>query len=120
MLRYAFCPKCKVDIPIQSKAAARTELEDEFGSLYLTPTCPKCATKQEFHLNKIKAKMDTKGLFRIILLALGVTAFVTGFLWSIGFISTLSFIIPVLIIAGYSYSENQQIQNFNRLRVRRK
>lgn len=120
MLRYAFCPRCKVDIPIKSKAAARTEMEDEFGSLYLTPTCPKCATKQEFHLNKIKAKIDSKGLFIMILLALGTTALVTGFLRSIGFISTISLIIPVLIIGGYTYNENQQIQYFNSLRVRRK
>lgn len=119
MLRYAFCSRCEVDIPVKSNADTRSNLEDEQG-LYLNLACPKCATKKEYHVNQIRAKTSGQGLMTMVGIAIGLGILVTIFFYVLGFYSTFSIILPIAFIGIYYSSKQRAIQNFNKIRINRK
>lgn len=119
MLRYAFCSRCEVDIPVKTSADTRSSLEDEKG-LYLNLTCPKCATKKEYHVNQIRAKISGKGLVSMIGIAIGLGILITVIFYILGLYSTFSLILPIVFIGIYYTSKQKAIQNFNRIRINRK
>jgi len=119
MLVYAFCPRCKIDISIKTSAITRSELEDEQG-LYITKRCQKCATKHDFHVNQIKAKVSPRGLKLTILLSIAFAFILIIILYWMGFWSTFTLALPVAIVYLFHNSQAKEATDFNSIKINRK
>jgi len=119
MLRYAFCSRCEVDIPVNTKAETRSNLEDEQG-LYVNLGCPRCATKKEYHVNQIRAKITGKELISMLGKAIGLGILITIIFILLGFYSMFSLILPIVFFGIIYSSKQREVQVFNRIRINRK
>jgi len=119
MLVYAFCPRCEIDIPIKTSAIIRSELEDERG-LYLDVSCQKCGTKHNFHVNRINAKVSPKGLILTVILSIVFAFLLIVLLYIMGFWSTLTLTLPIIIVYFYQSAQAKEATNFNHIKINRK
>jgi len=111
MLLHTTCHHCKKEIPIDSKAIARTELEDERGAEFVVE-CKKCGTKETKHVNRIKASPN---LVPVAIMAV-ISVVVTLVLWYVlGAIGTISIIIPLIVW----YQQSNAAHKFNSIRIPR-
>ena len=111
MLLHTSCHNCKKEIPIQSNAVARTELEDERGEEFVVE-CKKCGTKDVKHVNRINASPNLVP----VAIAAVISVIVTLVLWYIlGAIGTITILIPLIIW----YQQSNAAHKFNVVRIPR-
>lgn len=108
MKLYTLCNSCSKETSINIGAATRVELENKVGTEFMV-NCEHCAIDQKKHVNKIQAKPNVG----YTLLATALSGILTVFFWDMGFITTLSFALPVLV-----WQQQQTLANaFNGYRV---
>mgnify|MGYP000294758608 CR=1 FL=1 len=86
------CISCHKSFKVKARARTRPDLQMKKGD-YLKLSCPNCARQQEKHVNDIQTGLSP------LLIIIGILAGILSciFLWEMGFISTLSIIIPIII-----------------------
>lgn len=111
MTLFTYCNSCKQEIKVKSSAPTRSELSRDKGDEFYV-NCQNCGVNIKKHVNDISAKPSIV----YALIALGVSAIVTFFLWNIlGLVGTISIGIPFLAWRQQASSANA----FNSFRIRR-
>ena len=108
------CTDCKNQIKIPAfMISDRIELARKQGKEFEV-RCMNCGQRKVTHVDDVKATKDlTIPLISIVSILLAV--FLTIWFWNWGFISTASFIIPLLLISTTSKNERTKISLFNQM-----
>ena len=85
------CSSCKKDNTIKTKASDRHGLLMERGNNEFNERCKHCGNFTKKHINRLYAEGD----YTYVLIGFVVAAIATVLLWDFGFISTLTFTIPI-------------------------
>ena len=120
MLLVTKCTNCKNEIKIKgSFIDSRIALSRKKGNEF-EEKCSKCRTRNQIHVDDIRAEINNKQLMIVTLLCIGLSIFLTIFFWDLGFIATFSFGIPILIYSSLRINESKRIRAFNMQYVDRK
>lgn len=107
---YCSSSSCKKENYLKTKTTNRHEFLMEYGKNELNERCNHCGNFTKRHINRLHAEPNKY----IILGGVGTAVIATILLWDIGFISTLTFSIPIFIGA----SERKRTSAFNRTMVK--
>ena len=101
---YFFCSSCKEESYFKSNFSNRFDLQMNLNSDEISVCCKKCKQLNTKHLNRLHAKTN------MITIIIGVLiSIITLSLWDLGFISTLSAIVPIAIWT----QDQKRISDFN-------
>lgn len=93
MKLYANCDSCQEEIRVKSYASTRTDLEMDIGEFFRV-SCKHCGSKQEKHVNDVRAKQSDIMIWGGI--ALGIILAIV--LWKVlGAIGAVTVAIPYFI-----------------------
>ncbi len=104
------CSSCKKDNTIKTKAIDRHGLLMGRGSNEFNGRCKHCGNFTKKHINRLYAEDD----YTFVLIGFVVAAIATVLLWDFGFISTLTFSIPIWIFTEMKKKSSM----FNRTMVK--
>lgn len=110
----AKCTGCKAEIKVSAfMPGNRIDLAKKKGSEFEL-RCEKCGQSNQLHIDDVKAVNDfTVPVIGGISVILAI--FLTIWFWDWGFISTASFVIPVLLTVTTRQNQRSKINQFNRL-----
>jgi len=112
------CKSCKKYSKVKTRAKNRYDLRDELGSVEPTLQCSECLSSSKMHVNRLIAQSHTSTSLLIILGLFAVIALCTVLLLSVGFISTATFVIPLIVYGIYKKQQEETIRLFNKAMVR--
>lgn len=84
------CESCKKDNTIKTKATDRHGLMMEMGKNEFNERCKHCSHITQKHINRLHADDD----YTLVFVGIGIAIIATAFLWNLGLLSTLTFVIP--------------------------
>ncbi|MCG2419112.1 hypothetical protein K8089_08755 [Aequorivita sp. F47161] len=106
-----YCRSCKKKNYISSKANNRFELQAQFGD-EINNRCSHCGTFEKKHINRLIAEPSKFiGLF-----CFGLAILLSGAVFILGFIATLTFTIPIYIY----FNAQKRASDFNKVMISRK
>ena len=106
-----YCKSCDKKNYYQTKTKDRFELQTEVGD-EINLRCSKCGTVNKKHINRLFAVVNPKYIF----IGLGIAIIVTILLWDFGYISGLTFTIPIYFI----FEAQKRASDYNKIMVSRK
>ncbi len=104
------CSSCKKDNTIKTKAFDRHGLLMERGNSEFNERCKHCGNFTKKHINRLYADDN----YTYVLIGFVVAAIATVLLWDFGFISMLTFSIPIWLFTEMK----KKSSNFNRTMVK--
>ena len=107
---YCSSISCKKENYIKTSAKNRYEFLIEYGKNEINEQCNYCGKHTKRHINRLHAEPNKLILIGGVLLA----GLVTIIFWGFGFISTLSFSIPIII----GFDQKAKTSQFNRTMVK--
>ena len=107
---YCATHHCKKENYLKTKATNRHEFLIEYGKDEINERCKYCGNFTKRHINRLHAEPNKLILIGGFLLAIIVTiAF-----WNLGFVSTLSFSIPIAV----AFDQNSRTSMFNKTMIK--
>lgn len=105
------CSACKAQNYIDEKSKTRGDLKIRLNSDEIRVHCNKCGKMDKKHINRIDAVVDN----RVTLIGLGLGLISTVLVWKVGFIATITFLIPIF----FWRNEMDKTSRFNKTLIRR-
>lgn len=113
MKLYIRCTSCKKELTLKSSANTRPDLQMEKGAAEFQVNCMHCGKLFKAHVNDLRAESNVS----VTLYSLLATVIIMVVLWFfLGIISTIFFIIPLLVW----YAQKQAAKAFNSYLIRRR
>ncbi|MBV1924610.1 MAG: hypothetical protein KUG68_11350 [Flavobacteriaceae bacterium] len=106
-----YCKSCNKKNFYQTKTKDRFELQSEVGN-EINLNCTNCGTINKKHINRLSAEPNR--LYAIY--GLVIAAIVIIFLWELGYISGLTFTIPIYLY----FDAEKKASDYNKIMVSRK
>jgi hypothetical protein len=104
------CSSCKKDNTIKTKATDRHGLLMERGSNEFNERCIHCGHFTKKHINRLYAE----GNYTLVLIGLGAAIIATVLFWNLGYISGLTFGIPI----WFWFEMKKKASDFNKTMVK--
>ena len=106
MKLYVFCKNCQKESKVKPCYTSRFEMPSQ-----VIVQCKQCNYTHDYSPNEVYAKSSLDTFILLICIVLAVILFVC--LYSIGFMATLTVVVPALLYAVYRYEESKKIRLFN-------
>jgi len=106
-----YCKSCGKKNYIKSKANDRFALQQELGD-ELKRNCSICGTYKVTHINRLNAEIGSWVMVAVIITCLVLSSL----LFFVGWISTLTFTIPI----WFYFDQQKKANQFNKIMVSRK
>ncbi len=113
------CRNCREEFDLKKTYLTRPEMIDDLGEYFSYP-CSHCATTSEYHVNDATAYSG--GIASVVGIIAGILIMIISTLLflSIGYISTIGYVIGLLIInASRGRSNTSNIRIFNSYKITR-
>lgn len=107
---YCSSNSCKKENYLKTNTTNRHDFLMEYGKNELNERCKYCGNFTKRHINRLHAEPNNYTIIGGVIAAIIVTVFI----WDLGFISTLTVSIPILI----GVNERKKTSNFNRSMVK--
>jgi len=122
-----YCNNCHSKIGLKKNANDRVDLQMKVGD-YVSLTCSKCRTTNEYHINKVVATHTIIPML-VLFLAIIIIPILIYYLNTNGFLNVdyilynggligMLIVIPFAFYFTISSSENKQIRLFNQYKVK--
>lgn len=108
MKLHYYCSSCHKENSFKTKATNRFELQEERGN-HINERCKNCGTVTKRRVNRVHAKAN----FLWVLVAIGISAIATIFLWNLGWIASITLTFPFLVWQYF----NNEASKFNKVMV---
>lgn len=106
-----YCKSCQKKSFYKTITKDRFELQNEVGD-ELSLRCDKCGTINKKHINRLSAEPNRIYLY----IALVVAILLAVLFWDLGFISKLTFSVPIFLF----FDAEKRASNYNKTMVSRK
>ncbi|MEE9439139.1 MAG: hypothetical protein V3V14_09080 [Saprospiraceae bacterium] len=110
------CKNCKKYPIIKTNAISRYELSDKKSETFMAQ-CSFCISDQKLHVNQTIAESNNMGLMMYILGTIALIALMTSIFWNKGYISTISFGLPLFVLSILMGQSKTKVNTYNKHRV---